>query len=112
MTKPPHYGGRLAGEPMPPPDNYHLWPRPTALLTRCVEGTQACDERAWVAAAVRVVLANERSAPRFVRRFPGHLLIRAIAATSSMVTLTVAPRRPAWPRRAAITWRWISRATW
>jgi len=80
MTKPPHYGGRFAGEPRPPPDDDHPWQRPTAWLTRCVEGTQACDERAWIAAAVRVVLANEGSAARFVRVVLFHLPIRAIAA--------------------------------
>jgi hypothetical protein len=73
MTKPPHHSGRLAGEPRPPPDDDHLRQRPAALLTRCVEGTQACDECAWIAAAVRVVLANERSAARFVRLVLFHL---------------------------------------
>jgi hypothetical protein len=73
MTKPPHNGGRLAGEPSPPPDDDHPWQRPTPWLTRCVEGTQACDERAWIAAAVRMVLANEGSAARFVRVVLFHL---------------------------------------
>ena len=78
MTKPPHYSGRLAGEPRAPPDEDHLWQRLAALLTRCVEGTQACDECAWIAAAVRVVLPDERPAARFVRLVLFHLSIRAI----------------------------------
>jgi hypothetical protein len=80
VTKPPHYRGRLADEPRPPPDDDHLWQRPIALLTLCVEGTQARDESAWIAAAVRVVLPNERPAARFVRLVLFHLLICAIAA--------------------------------
>ena len=79
MTKPPRYGGRLAGEPRPPPDEGHLRQRPAALLTRCVEGMQARDECAWIAAAVRVVLPDERPAARFVRLVLFHLPIRAIA---------------------------------
>jgi hypothetical protein len=59
--------GRLADEPGPPPDGHHLWQRPTALLTLCVEGAQARDECAWIAAAVRVVMPNERPAASFVR---------------------------------------------
>jgi hypothetical protein len=33
----------------------------------CVEGAQARDECAWIAAAVRVVIPNERPAASFVR---------------------------------------------
>ena len=80
MTKPPNYSGRLAGEPRPPPDDDHLWQRPNALLTRCAEGAQACDECAWIAAAVRVMLPDERSAARLVRLVLFHLPIPAIAA--------------------------------
>lgn len=80
MAKPPNYSRRLAGEPRPPPDDDHLWQGPTAWLTRCVEGAQACDECAWIAASVRVVLPNERSAARFVRLVLCHLPIRVIAA--------------------------------
>jgi hypothetical protein len=79
MTKPPHYRGRLADEPRPPPDEDHLRQRPAALLTRCVEGTQACDECTWIAAAVRVMLPDERPAALFVRLVLFHLPIRAIA---------------------------------
>jgi hypothetical protein len=50
------------------------------LLALCVEGMQARDEGAWIAAAVRVMLPNERPAARFVRLVLFHLLIRAIAA--------------------------------
>jgi hypothetical protein len=37
------------------------------LLTLCVEGAQARDECAWIAAAIRVVIPNERPAASFVR---------------------------------------------
>jgi hypothetical protein len=37
------------------------------LLTLCVEDAQARDECAWIAAAVRVVIPNERPAASFVR---------------------------------------------
>jgi hypothetical protein len=50
------------------------------LLTLCVEGTQARYECAWIAAAVRVMLSNERPAARFVRLVLFHLLVWAIAA--------------------------------
>jgi hypothetical protein len=76
----PYYRGRLADEPRPPPDDNNLWQRSTALLTLCVEGTQARDECARIAAAVRVVFPNERSAARFVRLVLFHLLFCAIAA--------------------------------
>ena len=72
--KAPHYRGRLADEPRPPPDDDHLWQRPTALVALCVEGTHARDECAWIAAAVRVVLPNERPAPSFVRLVLLHAL--------------------------------------
>jgi hypothetical protein len=80
MTKPPHYSGRLADEPRPPPDEDHLWQQPAALLTRCLDGTQARDECAWIAAVVRVMLPDERPAARFVRLVLFHLPIRVIAA--------------------------------
>jgi len=76
----PPYRGRLADEPGSPPDDDHLWQRPTALLALCVEGTQARDECACIAAAVRVVLPNERPAASFVRLVLFHLLTCATAA--------------------------------
>ena len=37
------------------------------MLTLCVEGAQARDECPWIAAAVRMMIPNERPAASFVR---------------------------------------------
>ena len=55
------------------------------MLTLCIEGTQPCDECAWIAAAVRVVLPYERPPASFVRLILFHL--RCPTARSVAVTV-------------------------